>query len=408
MSLLRRLSLREHLVGRYVMRDLSIKELFYITHISNVPSILKRGILSHAQVLEQKVPYTKIYSDDIVSNRKVIKTPQDRTLWEYANLYFKARNPMLYRVLREKSFSDIAVIGLSSSPLLFPDALFTDGNAASGSTQIFPRSKIKDYLPELQKKYFCLDYWSEADGTKRRIMAEWLVPNQIEPCYIRTIYVANKDVAKQLERTIGRTSVNVIPEPFIFFLPNVRSSVPPNIKIVDGDMFFSKYHTLTISVNTVGVMGKGVASRAKYQFPDVYVRYQDVCRLKKLAMGKPYLIKREKSIDDDLADDPKSLTAPNDEKWFLLFATKNNWRDASDLGGIEKGLAWVKANYEKEGIRSLAMSALGCGLGGLDWKDVGPLMCKYLATLSIQVQIYLPLEKPIKDDFVSPKFLLST
>jgi hypothetical protein len=157
-------------------------------------------------------------------------------------------------------------------------------------------------------------------------------------------------------------------------------------------MFFSQMQTLTISVNTVGVMGKGLASRAKYQFPDVYVVYQDVCRQKELQMGQPYIYKRESMIDAELAADPFTLTNPNANKWFLLFATKGHWRNRSDLAGIEQGLRWVEANYKLEGIKSLAVPALGCGLGQLEWRDVGPLMCKYLSRLDIDVCIYLPRE----------------
>ena len=122
-------------------------------------------------------------------------------------------------------------------------------------------------------------------------------------------------------------------------------------------------------------------------------------------MGRPFLIKREKSLDDELADDPKSLSAPNDEKWFLLFPTKNDWRYMSDIKGIEEGLAWIRSNCTKENIRSLAIPALGCGLGGLDWKDVGPLMCSYLRDISIHVEIYLPLEKKIKEEFLKKEYL---
>ena len=52
-------------------------------------------------------------------------------------------------------------------------------------------------------------------------------------------------------------------------------------------------------------------------------------------------------------------------------------------------LKWIQDNYKQQGIKSLAMSALGCGLGNLQWQDVGPLMCKFLKELDIQVCIYL-------------------
>ena len=60
-----------------------------------------------------------------------------------------------------------------------------------------------------------------------------------------------------------------------------------HITLHKGDMFSSEMQTFTISGNTVGVMGKRLASSAKYQFPDSYVLYQDICRQKKLRMGVP-------------------------------------------------------------------------------------------------------------------------
>ena len=171
-------------------------------------------------------------------------------------------------------------------------------------------------------------------------------------------------------------------------------------------MFFSRMQTLTVSVDTVRVMGKGLASRAKYQFPDVYLRYQDACRSGRLKMGKPYLYKRESSLDLDLADEPAMLTSANGDTWFLLFATKHHWREPADLRGIEDGLTWLVANYKREGITSLAIPALGCGLGRLEWSVVGPLMCKQLASMDIPVRLYLPAEKHVPDEQITREFLL--
>lgn len=161
-----------------------------------------------------------------------------------------------------------------------------------------------------------------------------------------------------------------------------------------------------MSVNCVGVMGKGLASRAKYQFPDVYVYYQDLCRKRILQMGKPRIYKRESSFDYELADEPSTLSGANSETQFLLFPTKQDWRERADIDGIEKGLQWLRDNYKNEGVKSLAIPALGCGLGRLDWRDVGPLMCKYLSSLDIPVWIYLPAERKISEEFLSKEFLL--
>ena len=171
-------------------------------------------------------------------------------------------------------------------------------------------------------------------------------------------------------------------------------------------MFFSMAQTLTITVNTVGVMGKGLASRAKYQFPDVYVFYQDLCRRNILQMGKPYVYKREGFLDSELAYDPYTLPHPNSNKWFLLFPTKSHWREDSDIKGIERGLQWVLANYKAQGVKSLAVPALGCGLGRLQWWEVGPLMCKYLSQLDIPVKLYLPTEGKPSAKILSKSFLL--
>ena len=87
-----------------------ITQLFYITHIKNLPSILTRGILSHGQVEEEGVPYEPIYDEDIVKGRRERHTPDGRSLWSFANLFFQPRNAMLYRVLLSRRVEDVVVL----------------------------------------------------------------------------------------------------------------------------------------------------------------------------------------------------------------------------------------------------------------------------------------------------------
>ena len=192
----------------------------------------------------------------------------------------------------------------------------------------------------------------------------------------------------------------------MFFQPRYSTRIGINISLIDGDMFFSNMQTLTISVNLQGIMGRGLASRAKYQFPDVYVVYQDACRNKQITATKPYVYKREASLDEELADLSLPLSTPNSIKWFLLFATKRKWRDNSRLDDIKEGLDWLRNNFKQEGIQSLAMPALGCGLGNLDWSTVGPVMCRYLHEIGIPVAIYLPRERKIEPQFLKKSHLL--
>jgi hypothetical protein len=380
-----------------------IRELYYITHVDNVPSILKNGILSHSNIVQRCVKFTPIYDECIVSRRKEIITPNGKSLWDFANVFFEARNPMLFRVKCEKDTYNLAIIGVDPSVLTLPGIYVTTGNAAHSQSEIIaPTRKAMASILRNTKR----EFWSMHDGSKRKIMAECLVPDAIPTSYIKAIYVADHDSKLKVEKMNVATSIPVIPEPHMFFKESRIVAVTPKLFVMQGDMFFSRLQTLTVSVNTVGIMGKGIASRAKYQFPDVYVYYQDLCRSRRLRMGVPALYKRETSTDYQLADEPESMSCLNGETWFLLFPTKRDWREDADIEGIERGLQWVVANYKTEGIKSLALPALGCGLGNLEWKQVGPLMCKYLSMLDIPVFIYLPAEKKIPEEFLNPSFLL--
>jgi len=386
-------------------RKAEIKSLFYITHVENVRSILNTGILSHHEIESQKVPFTPIYDAAIVSNRRGKSTPERASLWEYANLYFQPRNPMMYRVVHEKTPKNLAVIGVKPSVLQLPKVMLTDGNAANNPTRFFSTNDglkvIESQWPVIQA-----EYWNDLDGSKRKIMAECLVPERIPPEHIHTVFVADHETKKHVEAFLGSTRVPVVPEPNIFFKPSYIAKAGANISLVEGDMFFSGMQTLTVSVNLQGIMGKGLASRAKYQFPDVYVYYQDACRAKRITATKPGIYKREASLDEELADLTTPLMTPNAVKWFLLFATKRSWRDNSRLDDIEGGLAWFRDHFQSEGILSVAFPALGCGLGGLSWAEVGPLMCRYLHGIGIDAAIYLPRENTIDQKFLSEDYLL--
>lgn len=379
------------------------REFYYIAHINNLESILDIGIYSHKKIENEGIIHTSVYDKEIVRNRSEIKTPDGKILWDFANLYFVARNPMLYRVIHEVGIENTAILSIKKSILDIKDIYVTDGNAASGSTNIYPIDKIDTVYGKI-KAYLRRIFWHEIDDSKRIIMAEILVPDSIEPPYIDSIFVANHEIREKLLKKI-HTEKPIIVEPKMFFQPTESNQITPKLAVVDGDMFFSDLQTITVSVNCVGVMGKGIASRAKYQFPEVFVYYNDLCRAKKLKYGKPAIYKRSRSFDTIYADHPESLSNSINEKWFLLFPTKDHWRNDSSIEGIEAGLKWLVKNYKDIGIKSLAIPALGCGLGNLDWADVGPLMCKYLSQLDIEVKIYLPLEKQIPKYQKTKEFL---
>lgn len=379
--------------------------LYYITHVENLPSLLERGILSHNRVAQEGIQSRKIYDSSIVERRGDKRVPGGESLWGFANLYFQPRNAMLFRVIAENSADSIAVVSVRPAILSREDIYIADGNAANDETEIHPAAEGRKRVTEIRRQAD-REFWSAETGSKRRLMAECLVPDHVDPSQIQEIYVGSPETANRVKGLLPGSGIPVIPEPAWFFKPDSKQALAGRLSLVRGDLFYSRLQTLTVSVNCVGVMGKGLASRAKYQFPDVYVVYQEVCRNRSLGMGQPYLYKREKSFEEELADDPRTFTNGNGGTWFLLFPTKNHWRERSDIKGIEAGLEWLSSSWSKEKITSLAIPALGCGLGRLEWKDVGPLMCRHLIKLGIDVWIYLPAEKSVPEEQLTKEFLL--
>jgi uncharacterized protein YwgA/O-acetyl-ADP-ribose deacetylase (regulator of RNase III) len=143
-----------------------------------------------------------------------------------------------------------------------------------------------------------------------------------------------------------------------------------------GDVLGSKAQTLVNTVNTVGVMGKGIALAFRKRFPDMYEDYQKRCAEGRLRLGEPYLFKR------------------SEPPWILLFPTKDHWRSVSRLADIRRGLEYLEAHFREWGITSLAVPALGCGHGKLEWRVVGPMLYRYLDRLGIPVELYAPHGTP--------------
>jgi O-acetyl-ADP-ribose deacetylase (regulator of RNase III) len=393
-------------------RAIGIEGLYYITHVDNIVSILENGILSHSLIESKGINHQKIYNASVVNRRSGRKVIGEKTLWDFANVYFQPRNPMMYVVDRNISDIDnVAIFLISKRILNNKEAFIVNGNAASLSSEIISSSddRFKDVLREIRKNVDN-DWWKEEDGTKRKIMAECLIPNFIDPKFIEAIYTptekAKDSISQKISLKFPAVSVAVAPEKF--FRPSFLVRIGSNISLVKGDMFFSKMQTLTISVNCVGVMGKGLASTAKNRFPDVYVKYQEICKNSTIKLGKPVVYKRESSILSQLGEEGSLLSDIQNsyQTWFLLFPTKDHWKNNSKLEPIEVGLKWFVENYKSHSITSIAFPALGCGNGNLSWREVGPLMCKYLSRVDIPVSIYLPNESNMLPEWTTREFLL--
>jgi O-acetyl-ADP-ribose deacetylase (regulator of RNase III) len=148
------------------------------------------------------------------------------------------------------------------------------------------------------------------------------------------------------------------------------------VEIVTGDIFNSEAQTLVNAVNCAGVMGKGIALAFKRHFPAMFADYAERCKEGRVRLGEPYLYRGE------------SLP------WVLNFPTKDHWRSASKLEAIVAGLSYLEAYYHEWGITSLAVPALGCGAGQLEWNVVGPILRDMLGKLDIPVTLFAPAEMP--------------
>lgn len=142
------------------------------------------------------------------------------------------------------------------------------------------------------------------------------------------------------------------------------------LRYLDSPLFKSPARVLVNTVNTVGVMGKGVALEFKKRFPEMYRLYRGHCEAGRLRVGRLWLYR-----------------TPG--RWVLNFPTKEHWRFPSKTEYIHSGLAKFVATYQERGIDSISFPLLGCGNGRLDFAtQVQPLMERFLRSLPIPVYIH--------------------
>jgi O-acetyl-ADP-ribose deacetylase (regulator of RNase III) len=145
-------------------------------------------------------------------------------------------------------------------------------------------------------------------------------------------------------------------------------------RYVTGNILESNCIALVNPVNVVGVMGKGLALQFKNKFLLNYEVYEFYCGRGEMNVGEILLV-----------------WEPNEQKFVINFPTKKHWRDPSKYEWIEEGLKDMVKKIEEYKITSVAIPALGCGNGGLEWDKVKPLIEKYLSPLTdVDIEIYLP------------------
>ncbi|MFD7920616.1 macro domain-containing protein [Streptomyces sp. NPDC059740] len=148
------------------------------------------------------------------------------------------------------------------------------------------------------------------------------------------------------------------------------------IEEVRGDLLDAEAEALVNAVNTVGVMGKGVALQFKRAFPENYRFYKSACERESLALG------------DVLVYDS---ARPGPRRYIVNFPTKGHWRSRSKSADVEAGLRSLVKAIRDYRMQSVAIPALGCGNGGLEWIEVRKLIYEALSELEgVLILLYPP------------------
>lgn len=143
-----------------------------------------------------------------------------------------------------------------------------------------------------------------------------------------------------------------------------------------GSIFESRADVLVNPCNTVGAMGRGLALEFTRKFPYMLKEYQKACRIGQCDIGVLHIYKA-----------PLSKWT----KYVVNFPTKKHWKNPSEMEYITEGLSALTDFVEDFGIKSIAIPAIGCGLGGLDWNKVGPMVeIAFINMTGVDAYIYPP------------------
>lgn len=153
------------------------------------------------------------------------------------------------------------------------------------------------------------------------------------------------------------------------------------VEVCHGNLFDSKASTLVNAVNCVGVMGAGIAAEFKRRFPDMFEVYRTGCLGGWYRLGEPWAAEVE----------CPGCIAPCQLTHVVNFPTKKHWQDPANPEAIVTGIRFLSSRCEDWGIASLAVPALGCGLGGLPWEVFGTVLISEFSHFNIPVELYAPL-----------------
>lgn len=145
-----------------------------------------------------------------------------------------------------------------------------------------------------------------------------------------------------------------------------------------GNILEDDADALVNPVNCVGVMGRGLALQFKSAYPTNFESYKRAADRNRIRIGINHV----------------HALPPDHDRFIINFPTKRHWKHPSHPHYIQLGLQDLHMTIPGLGIQSIAIPPLGCGLGGLDWSEIRPLIESELDDLPIDIRLYAPQETP--------------
>lgn len=179
-----------------------LEELHYITPIANMESILKHGIVSHQKA--ERILHQSVAMNEIQEKRKKVVVPGGRPLHQYVNLYFHARNPMMFK--GKDMHKDLCIIQINKEIINLPDVVISDGNAASDYVRFYA---VSEGLRVIDKELVFARYWKHDDPIENFRhtsikCSEVLVPDKVDKDFIFGAYVSCDESKERLYAIIEK------------------------------------------------------------------------------------------------------------------------------------------------------------------------------------------------------------
>jgi O-acetyl-ADP-ribose deacetylase (regulator of RNase III) len=158
------------------------------------------------------------------------------------------------------------------------------------------------------------------------------------------------------------------------------------IEIQQGDILQADTEALVNTVNCIGIMGRGIALQFRKAFPENYEVYRAACEREEVQPGRMLVFDRQRLINP---------------RYIINFPTKRHWKGKSRIEDIQAGLTALVQEVQARNIRSVAVPPLGCGLGGLDWEEVRPIIEEAFRALpDVRIFLYEPAGAPAPEKMI--------